>query len=71
MAQGQSIKMKDPKENMREGMLRFCCDITVEKVTNTQLSKRNSDLTSRIPVAVISSTYFSYQKVQTVNEFYS
>ena len=65
------MKMKDAEEDIREGMLQFCCDIKEEKVTNTQLSKWNSDLTSRGPVAMISNTYFSYQKVQTVNEFYS
>ena len=63
--------MKDTEENIREGMLQFFYDITVEKVTNTQLSKWNSDLDSRRLVAVISSTYFSYQKVQTMNKFYS
>ena len=63
--------MKDTEENIKEGMLQFCCDIKEEKLTNTWLFKWNSDLTSRGLVVVISSTYFNYQKVKKMNEFYS
>ena len=70
MAQGQILKMKDAEESIGKGLFQFYYDITVEKVTNTSLSKENSDLTSRGPVAVISSGYLSYLKVHIVNEFY-
>ena len=67
MAQGQSLEMKDAEEKIMEGVLQFYYDIKGEKATNTDLSKWNSDLTSRGPMEVICRNYLSYLKVHVVN----